>query len=178
MARIAYSDDEDYPGQFELWQANCDRSFDGRMGQAVLREMEAALLVLPRKRLVANAVACNGDVCAVGAYLALKRSQERSIPIDAAQRELESELGEDWVQEDLDTSELGEKAGMPHLVAWKLVSLNDIELETEFIVAEGPNRWGNEHFYQHGIPTHVDVTPERRYELVLAFVRERIKQAA
>ena len=47
MARIAYSDDEDFPGQFGMWQANCDRSFSGRAGRSVLRELEAALLALP-----------------------------------------------------------------------------------------------------------------------------------
>jgi len=42
--RIGYSEDEDYPGQFELWQANCQRSLKGKKGQAALRELEACSL--------------------------------------------------------------------------------------------------------------------------------------
>lgn len=42
--RISYSDEEDSPGQFALFQANCRRSLQGKKGQAALRELEAALL--------------------------------------------------------------------------------------------------------------------------------------
>ena len=178
MSRIAYSDDEDFSGQFELWQANCDRSLAGRKGQTSLRQLEAALMALPKKRLVAHAVACEGDVCAVGAYLALRRATDRGLTMVEAQQELESDMGPKDDQDDIDTAELGEKSGMPRLVAWKLGSLNDIELNHEIVTAEGPQHWGNEHYYEHGVRMSVNVTPERRYELVLAFVHERIKQAA
>lgn len=42
--RISYSDEEDHPGQFELWQANVTRSLKGKNGQRALRELESALL--------------------------------------------------------------------------------------------------------------------------------------
>ena len=45
--RVNYSEDEDYGGQFNLWQANCRRSRRGKKGQAALRELEAALLGMP-----------------------------------------------------------------------------------------------------------------------------------
>lgn len=42
--RIDYTEDEDFNGQFELWQANCRRSLRGKAVQAALKRLEAALL--------------------------------------------------------------------------------------------------------------------------------------
>jgi hypothetical protein len=177
MARINYCEDEDEEGQFEQWDANVDRSFTEPAGQEALREMETALLTLPRKRLIRNAVACDGDVCAVGAYLLLKRSQQQGVPLEAAQRELEAEMGPEDEQEDIETDFLGAEAGMPQLVAWKLVALNDIELTTVWELAHGPVQRGHG-IYKGGIALVRDMTPEERYEKVLAFVRSKLKQAA
>lgn len=41
--RISYSDEEDYSGQFDLWQANCRRSLKGKRGQEELRALRKAL---------------------------------------------------------------------------------------------------------------------------------------
>jgi hypothetical protein len=178
VARINYSeDDEDYPGQYALWQANCDRSFAGRHGQATLREVEAALLAMPSKRLHQNIVAHEGEVCAVGAYLVHKRATEKGITREQAQRELEAECGEDWEQSDLETDELGVKAGMPRLVAWMLVWMNDISTETKWVTVEGPMRHDHQYYDESWRKAHVVMTPEERYDAVLAFVRSKIKAA-
>jgi hypothetical protein len=106
--RIAYSEDEGFPGQFELWQANCDRSLHGKSGQRALRDLEAALLALPDKRLIVGLLTDDeGGVCAVGAYAQYK--------------------GVDLLQYDPeDSAELvGMAAGMPRLVAWAVVEHND-----------------------------------------------------
>ena len=47
--RVSYSEEENYPGQFDLWQANCKRSRQGKKGQVALRELKAALLAMPDK---------------------------------------------------------------------------------------------------------------------------------
>src|SRR6185369_15483645 len=71
--RISYSDEEEVPGQFALWQANCRRSLQGKAGQAALRELEVALLALPDKRLIAHKmIDAEGDVCAIGALAKYK----------------------------------------------------------------------------------------------------------
>jgi hypothetical protein len=70
--RISYSEDEDYPGQFELWQDNCERSLRGLAGQKSLRELEAALLALPSKRLIAHELDNGEDCCAIGALCRMK----------------------------------------------------------------------------------------------------------
>lgn len=153
MSRIGYSEDEDYPGQFGLWQANCDRSLQGKAGQAILRELEQALLALPEKRLIAGKLEDEeGAVCAVGALKKFKGVPEiKSNP-------------------DNDMEDVGVELGMPRLVAWKVVCLNDIEISgNDLVWTAGPYRWPAErpHLY-------IPVTPETRYEKVLAWVREQI----
>ena len=162
MSRINYSDDEQYPGQFNLWQANCNRSVTGKQGQAVLRELEAALVALPSKRLRSHVVACDGDVCAVGAFLLMRKAKEVGS-VEEAQRQLETEMGDEWDQADIETDELGIQAGMPRLVAWKLVELNDIEFD---------RKWDPIALRS------VDITPEERYDRLLAWVRSKLKSEA
>jgi len=115
--RIGYNEDEQFPGQFELWRANCFRSLAGRAGQRALRDLEAELLAMPVKRLIADAVARDGEVCAVGALL-----RHRGVPT----RDLEA-FGDDDSE---GTDELAVRRGaVPRLVAWLLVELNDVDLD-------------------------------------------------
>lgn len=155
MSRVYYSDDEEFPGEFNLQEANTNRSMRGKQGQAVLREMEAALVALPRKRLIQGAVACDGDVCAVGAVLAVRKATAEGVSVEEATARLGVELGERWEQEDDDTQQRGEDAGMPRLVAWRLVALNDVDFGDEYIGRA--------------------ITPEQRYEKVLAWVQEHLR---
>lgn len=149
--RISYSDDEQYPGQFELWQANCDRSLAGKKGQAALRELEQALIALSNKRLIIYQLEdAEGEVCPIGALM-----KYRGLSQDTIKADPECEM-----------EEVGVELGMPRLVAWKIVELNDIELDMHWIkglasVSEGNRR--------------VEYTPEERYERVLAWVRQRIR---
>ena len=156
--RVNYSDDEeDFSGQWALFHANVRRSLHGKRGQAELRELEAALLALPVKRLIHEAlVDAHGEVCAIGAYA-------RHKGIDLARFDPEDE-----------SDEVGIVAGMPQLVAWEVVVLNDVMLDTVWEVAEGPlQRW--EAHYQGGIPLIRDMTPEERYARMLAWVREQLR---
>jgi hypothetical protein len=179
MSRVSYSEDEDYPGQFGIWNANVMRSVGGLKGQAVMREMEAALLALPDKRLVAHAVACDGDVCAVGAFLALKKARAEQLSMAEAIDALEAECGGADDQAYDETDQRGIEAGMPRLVAWKLVALNDIEIDEWKYVhgVQGPlTRERAEYGYRdyRGMTIQVPVTAEERYTRVLAWVREQI----
>ena len=129
--RINYSDEEDFPGQFDLWQSNCDRSLRGRQGQEELKQLRAALLALSDKRLIhGSLVDEEGCVCAIGAY--------------AKQKGLDLSSFDSYSY----TDEVGIEGGMPPLVAWKVVEMNDLEFD--------------------------DVTPEQRYEKMLAWVESKI----
>jgi len=142
--RIYYNDEEQFPGQFALWRANTERQIRGPNGQAVLRELEAALVALPEKRLVMGAIAKDGHVCTVGLLLVLKRTRAGMTHAEAVQQ-LEQEYGDD----DEPTDDIATREGVvPNLVAWRLVELNDILLD--------------------------DATPEARYEFVLTWVRRKL----
>ena len=128
--RVVYRGDEEFPGEYELQRANMRRSGQGARGQRALREIEAALIDLPAKRLIhGTLIDDNGDVCAIGAYGRHKR-------IDLAPYDPE------------DSVHVGILGGMPRLVAWQVVEMNDVGRT---------------------------VTPEERYDRVLAWVRTQLK---
>ena len=157
--RLNYSDEEDYPGQFNLWEANCRRSLQGKAGQRELRELEAALLALPEKRLIHGTLTNEeGGVCAIACY-----AKHKGIDLAKFDPEYESDT-------------VGIVAGMPRLVAWKVVALNDVEFEGRYAYAEGPTREPTYPSYapHHGVWTFFPYTPEERYERVLAWVREQL----
>jgi hypothetical protein len=134
MSRIGYSEDEDYPGQFSLYQANCKRSIRGKMGQEELKELRAALLSLPDERLIRGSLQDEeGGVCAIGAYAKHKGLDLSKFDAKEA------------------TDEVGMAAGMPSLVAWKVVEVNDLEL--------------------------CGMTPEKRYRAMLSWVESQIQEA-
>lgn len=171
MSRISYSEEEDYQGQFALWDANCRRSMRGRAGQAALRELEAALTALPVKRLERDVfVVASGGVCALGA-LAVKRKMDAGLSRDQALH----------VCADMDpyeSQEHGEALGLPSLVAWKVVAENDIVNERMVWVRhEGPNPLGchaYEGYYRAGYDDTIDMTPELRYERMLTWLQAQL----
>ena len=71
MGRSNYSDDCE---NLELWRGNVERTIKSKRGQALLKELEAALVALPDKALTCDDMARPEDdsVCALGA-VALKR---------------------------------------------------------------------------------------------------------
>jgi hypothetical protein len=162
--RISYSDEEDYPGQFELWQANVTRSLKGKNGQRVLRELESALLALPGRRLIDGMLQdADGEVCALGA---LAKHKGHALVADKRSK---SEYDEIDLSGEME--EFGVELGMPRLVAWKVVEKNDIAFEgRELITCEGPYRWPAER-----PKTMVSITPEIRYEKMLAWVQRQLR---
>jgi hypothetical protein len=206
MSRINYSEDEDYPGQFELFRANVRRSVRSKAGQAALRDLREALLALPNKRLVAHYLAKDGDVCTTGALVLKRRSEAEAKPFEALAAEMSAEtegrascecyherrahkdgtgacsecirwhaevaampeetrfsIGREpceafedgnWGDEDEEGIPEAEAVavGVPKLVAWRLVELNDMDLDRE--------------------------TPEERYAKVLAWVEKRLELGA
>ena len=169
--RIGYAEDEDYPGQFGLWQGNCTRSIQGKAGQAALRELEAALLALPDKRLIAHKmVDREGDVCAIGAL-----AKHKGRDVVAETRSQLAEIGIDHFDDEIDgdgeMEEIGMELGMPRLVAWKVVEMNDVIFDgMDLVTCEGPYRWPAEK-----PKVWVPISPEERYSRVLAWVQGQLK---
>lgn len=118
--RINYSDDEDFPGQYELWRANVERSLAGRKGQVALRELEAALTALPKKELIDGQLEdCEGNVCALGAVF-----RARGLATKEFRPVVEFEHTED--KEIYRANDAAIKAlGIPRLVGLEIIYQND-----------------------------------------------------
>ena len=122
--RVDYSEDEDYGGQFNLWQANCRRSRQGKKGQAALRELEAALMNMPVKRIQKDVfVEPSGETCAIGALMLDRKVSAGMTRVQA--------VAECSALEPLDTEEHGISIGLPRLVAWSVAVENDEFYRTE-----------------------------------------------
>lgn len=64
MSRSGYSDD--YGWQTLKWRGQVASAIRGKRGQAFLRELLAALEAMPEKRLIADDLIREGEVCALG----------------------------------------------------------------------------------------------------------------
>lgn len=166
MGRFYCEDEGDMP--YALWEANLERAIKGRRGQAMLHELEAALLALPQPRLE-EMVLYRGvyeaagdfygteeteqvDACAIGAYLRFRilngtpvfrwpKSKMRLETLADLQREDSEDYGDEHAK-------LMEACGVPGNLAWHIGWLNDEQFE--------------------------GYTPEERYEHMLAWVREQL----
>ena len=75
MSRSGYTDDCEH---INLYRATVERAIRGKRGQALLKDMLAALDALPQKRLIAEAlVTPDGECCALGA-VAISRNLDVS----------------------------------------------------------------------------------------------------
>ena len=143
--------DEEYPGQWWLWEQAFFRAVNGRRGQRVLRDMEQALLELPEKRLIDGRLSDGAGVCAVGAYVVHRRVAEGERRDEVLAHLSRLAGGDDdwfdgWEAEESTILE-GQRAGMQLTLACSIASLND---------------------------DHYNVTPEERYERVLGWVQRRL----
>lgn len=66
MSRAGYSDDCDSKWSMICWRGAVNSAIKGKRGQAFLRELLAALDALPNKRLIADDLIREGEVCAIG----------------------------------------------------------------------------------------------------------------
>lgn len=74
MSRSGYVDDYvDDNLQFGRWRGVVASSIRGRRGQVFLTDLLRALDAMPEKRLIAEALDRDGEVCALGALAAAKK---------------------------------------------------------------------------------------------------------
>lgn len=171
--RLNYTDDEEYPGQFALWQGNCTRSLRSKAGQAALTRLEAALLALPEKKLIkGKLVNSREEVCAIGALA----KAEGKLPHP------EYFTNDDEDDEDDTAYFATDNLDIPKLVAWKVVEQNDIQIDGEYRTCEGPEKpydgYGQSRYRNKGVWTFFPVTDEERYTRMLAWVRSQLQATA
>jgi hypothetical protein len=143
MSRSGYSEDLDNWALIR-WRGAVASAIKGKKGQALLKEMEASLLVLPEKRLcVGWTNPKDGEVCALGS-VALKRKMDAGKHRVDAMAEIEREF-----HEDVAASEVSGEFNIADALAQEITYVND---------ERGP----------------YDCTPEERYEFVLGWVRDNI----
>lgn len=87
----------EFPNQYDLWSANVKRALSGKRGQKALKELRAALLALPEKRLI------SGALCTVGGT---ERPDVRKV--------LEKPVGDPWgyVRADMEAKVKSEGEGV------------------------------------------------------------------
>jgi hypothetical protein len=148
MSRFGYDDEGDYPNAWALWERAITTALGSDKGQQILRDLRDALLALPKKRLIEGRLACNGEVCTMGALVAHRRRDEERAKVLA---ELEQMITEDaWIDYEAGTKtlEAGESIGVGVSMSCHLAWLND-QLD-------------------------YGATPEERYEKVLSWVERAI----
>lgn len=148
MSRSGYTDDMDDNWALIRWRGAVASAIKGKRGQALLKEMEAALLVLPEKVLISNefANAADGTVCALGA-IALKRRLDKGQDRAEALKEIEKEF-----PEGCEAEEIAEEMGIADALCKEITYVNDEDF------------------------TYGDTSPSKRYEDVLKWIREQIKK--
>lgn len=118
MSRSNYSDDCE---NLELWRANVERTIQGKRGQALLKELEAALVALPDKALITEDMARpeNDSVCALGA-VALKRGIEKGKDRLTVLKEIAEKF-----PEGCEAEELADEFSISSMLAREITYVND-----------------------------------------------------
>lgn len=144
MSRSGYSDDLDHWALIR-WRGAVASAIRGKRGQAILKELEAALLALPEKKLCKDDFADpeSETVCALGAVV-LKRKVDQGKDTVSAIKEIAKEF-----PEGCEAQEVTGDFNIAEALAKEITYIND---------EWGP--WG--------------CTPEQRYQEVLRWVRENI----
>ncbi len=107
MSRSGYSDDyDDENGALAMYRGVIASATRGKRGQRFFRDLVAALDALPAKRLVANNLEADGEVCALGAV-----GKYRGIDLEPL--------------EDCDTLDLGSKFDIAAQLAAETMYEND-----------------------------------------------------
>jgi hypothetical protein len=172
MSRIGESDDyeEDFPNAWAFWERRTRQVLNGRPGRKALAELREALLALPEKRLISDALSTVGKekvdaerarwyeadhddlleqqgqgVCAVGAFVWYQRVKAGADPQQAM---AELPLNPYYDGDPEVTVQAGKAAGLTWTLAWVLMSRND------------------DYF--------AGLTPEERYEAYMAWLDEKL----
>lgn len=182
MSRHGYTDDCEDPLAIGRWQAALNSAIRGRRGQAMLRELAAALDAMPVRELYAGAFAtADGEFCALGALGAA-----RGIDMAHLAPDPEDEFNECQP----DTEDVAATFGIADALAREVMYRNDdIVHEDEWVTVEicGPVRgyhaprapgrsWPEWHRRQIRVP--VPDAPARRWRSVRAWVAKQIIEAS
>lgn len=167
MSRSGYTDDIDDNWAHIMWRGRVASSIRGKRGQAMLRDLLAALDAMPDKRLYPNNFAtADGEFCTLGV-------------LGAARGTKMDDLGdaEDGCDERLVAERFGVAAPLVQEIMW----MNDETVDDyKFVEIEicGPMRRGYPDYGRHckTIQMQDDTAPQRRWRIMRNWVAEQIKE--
>ena len=81
MSRSGYSEECD-GWQLIMWRGAVESAINGKRGQAFLKEMLAAMDAMPIKRLIANDLVKDGEVCAIGTVAVARGTDLSGIDVE------------------------------------------------------------------------------------------------
>jgi hypothetical protein len=155
MSRSGYTDDCE---NLELWRGAVTRAITGKRGQALLRDLLAALDAMPEKTLAADSlVTADGDYCTLGVL-----GKARGMDLAALDPE--------------DPDQVANAFGIARAMAQEIVYLNDEQDDDyEYVYFEvcGPLQWWKERHVSRRV--QVADGPARRWKRMRAWVASQIK---
>lgn len=163
MSRSGYTDDCDDQLAAGRWRGAVQSAIKGRRGQALLRELLAALDAMPEKKLYSGSFArAEGEFCTLGVLGA-----HRGTKMD--------DLGND--EDGCDTRKVGERFGIAEAMAAEIMYHNDEYAadEHKWIEVEicGPLRFPRDsHFRSVRIPN--ENHPQERWQAMRDWVAAQI----
>jgi hypothetical protein len=110
MSRVDSFDGEYVPEG--LWNQRLSATLYSKRGKERLREFASILDAMPEKKLIANTLEREGQVCFVGAICRAK-----GVEMPKPRYDDDCDI--------YDTAESGQRAGIPWTLAWTMGSLND-----------------------------------------------------
>lgn len=158
MSRSGYCDDygDDDPLVLGRYRAQVRSAIRGKRGQALLRELLAALDAMPEKRLVAGELEADGQFCALGVV-----GQARGMNLAAI--------------DTYDVESLGPKFNIAEQLAREIMWVNDEHISgyryVEYEVC-GPMRPWEYHRKSERVPD--ERAGEQRWQVVRDWVAENI----
>ena len=166
MSRSGYTDDygDDDPLAPWRWRQAVKRAIEGRRGQALLRDLAAALDAMPDKRLYRGSFATEGEFCALGVLGAT-----RGTKMD--------DLGDaDYCEPE----EVGRRFGIARSMAAEIMYLNDEHFDDwDWVDVEicGPMRrnwpdWGR---HTRTVRVPKDRAAEQRWSYMRSWVAGHLK---
>lgn len=146
MSRVHYNDgywEPDANLVYGRWEGRVKAVLRGKPAQRHFLELEAALLALPRKRLLADTLCDGQDVCALGAIATYRGEPVDELAVESRMQEEEGDtdamvnLGQSWF-------------GMTETLAWLIVDANDSRYAglTHEARYEAMLRWVRSHVHE------------------------------
>lgn len=163
MSRSGYTDDIDNHWHHIMWRGRVASSIRGKRGQALLRDLLAALDAMPDKRLYPNSFATvSGEYCTLGV-------------LGAARGTKMDDLGD--AEEGCNEWLVADRFGVAAPLVQEIMYMNDEWVDDyKFVDVEicGPVRPWERH--RRSVYMNDDTAPQRRWRVMRNWVAEQIKE--